>query len=325
MGVKATICKSTFFCVLLVFGLVPGSGAAPRPAAPVRRAADANRILALQICLDRRGLSCNTLDGVNGRKTQVALATWCALNGKPYTPGLETTAWETYFPNERNLFTTQIVTAQDVAALVKIPKTPEGKAALPRMGYETLQEMFAERGRLSQTMLKKLNPTLAWPNPPVGAAVKIPFFPPERTRSRKSDSTASVLRVSLSRFEITAFDERGRLIALFPCSIAASKKNLPPEGELHVVTNLANPDYTYTPDHPPKGRRVERRMFKPGPNNPVGLAWIGLSLPGYGIHGTPEPERIGRPASHGCFRLANWNAVRLHKLCTLGTAVVIEK
>ena len=136
---------------------------------------------------------------------------------------------------------------------------------------------------------------------------------------------ASVLRVTLSRFEVTVFDEKGRLIALFPCSIAADKVKLPSEGELQVTTIIPHPDYTYTPDRVAKGGRIVRRIFPPGPNNPVGSSWMGLTLPGYGIHGTPKPETIGCAESHGCFRLANWNAVRLRKMCETGTSVVVEK
>jgi lipoprotein-anchoring transpeptidase ErfK/SrfK len=153
----------------------------------------------------------------------------------------------------------------------------------------------------------------------VGTRVKIPdFVLPAK------GPVASVLRVTLSRFEITAFDEKGKLIALFPCSIAADKAKLPPEGELQVTTLIPNPDYTYTPDRVSRGGRIARRVFPPGPNNPVGTSWMGLTLPGYGIHGTPKPERIGCAESHGCFRLANWNAVRLRELCDIGTSVVIE-
>ena len=59
-------------------------------------------------------------------------------------------------------------------------------------------------------------------------------------------------------------------------------------------------------------------------NNPAGDNWVGLSLPGYGIHGTPNPESVGRTESHGCFRLANWNAEFLLKLVSVGTPVVVE-
>ena len=284
-----------------------------------------SKTLALQIALDRRGFSCNTIDGQWGRKSQVALATYCAIHGYavPPTPEL---ARDILFPREQNLFRVETVTQREHDALVRIPSTPEGKAALKAMGYETIMEMYAERGHLTEGALRRLNPGVAWPNPPVGTRVKIPDFVNGRAASSTSEAPkASVLRVTLSRFEITAFDEKGRLIALFPCSIAADKAKLPPEGELQVTTIIPHPDYTYTPDRIARGGRIVRRLFPPGPNNPVGSSWIGLTLPGYGIHGTPKPETIGRAESHGCFRLANWNAVRLRKMCEAGTSVVVEK
>ena len=263
------------------------------------------------------------------------MATYCAVDGLPEPDhGMHAKFWQMYFPGETNLLASVVVTAEDVAALVSIPREPAEKAKLSSMGYETLQEMFAERGHLSQIALKRLNPDLAWPNPPVGSRVVIPDFDgtfpkapqkgSDRGVPRSKRHLASVLRVSIDRYEITAFDKDGKLIALFPCSIAADKAKLPPSGELQVKSIVPNPNYTYTPDFTPRGRKVERHIFPPGPNNPVGVAWIGLTLPGYGIHGTPIPERIGRAESHGCFRLANWNAERLLKLCDVGVPIVVE-
>lgn len=285
-----------------------------------------SKTLALQIALDRRGFSCNTIDGQWGHKSQVALATYCAVNGYavPPTPEL---ARDILFPRERNLFRTETVTQREHDALVRIPATPEGKAAMKAMGYETIMEMYAERGHLTEGALRRLNPGVAWPNPSVGTRVKIPDFVNGSVASTAGGEApkASVLRVTLSRFEITVFDEKGKLIALFPCSIAADKAKLPPEGELQMTTIVPHPDYTYTPDRVSRGGRIVRRIFPPGPNNPVGSSWLGLTLPGYGIHGTPKPETIGRAESHGCFRLANWNVVRLRKMCETGISVVVEK
>ena len=289
-------------------------------AVPVATFAE-SKTLALQIALDRRGFSCNTIDGQWGRMSQVALATYCAVNGYAVPPSPEL-ARDILFPRERNLFRTETVTQREHDALVRIPTTPEGKSKLKAMGYETIMEMYAERGHLTEGALRRLNPNVAWPNPPVGTLVRIPDFV---YGLAARPAKASVLRVTLSRFEITAFDEKGRLVALFPCSIAADKAKLPPEGELQVTTLIPNPDYTYTPDRVSRGGRIVRRKFPPGPNNPVGTSWMGLTLPGYGIHGTPKPERIGCAESHGCFRLANWNAVRLRKMCETGTSVVVEK
>ena len=291
-------------------------------AAPSSATFAESKTLALQIALDRRGFSCNTIDGQWGGKSQVALATYCAVNGYavPPTPEL---ARDILFPRERDLFRIETVTQREHDALVRIPATPEGKSKLKAMGYETIMEMYAERGHLTEGALRRLNPNVAWPNPPVGTLVKIPdFVNGQAARSVK----ASVLRVTLSRFESTAFDEKGKLIALFPCSIAADEAKLPPASELQVTTLVPNPDYTYTPDRVSKDGRIVRRRFPPGPNNPVGTSWMGLTLlPSYGIHGTPKPETIGRAESHGCFRLANWNAVRLRKMCETGTSVVVEK
>ena len=293
-------------------------------AAPAATFAE-SKTLALQIALDRRGFSCNTIDGQWGYKSQVALATYCAIQGcaVPPTPEL---ARDILFPREPSLFRVETVTQREHDALVRIPSTPEGKAALKTMGYETIMEMYAERGHLTEGALRRLNPGVAWPNPPVGTRLKIPDFVFASWQDARSPGMkASVLRVTLSRFEITAFDEHGKLIGLFPCSIAADKAKLPPEGELQVTTIIPNPDYTYTPERVSRGGRIVRRLFPPGPNNPVGSSWMGLTLPGYGIHGTPKPETIGRAESHGCFRLANWNAVRLRKMCETGTSVVVEK
>ena len=214
------------------------------------------------------------------------------------------------------------MTPEDRRALVRIPRAPAEKAAMEKLDYQSLLEMYAERGRLTEATLRALNPGVRWPNPPIGTAVQIPYFPQPSRKMRDRRPRADVLRVSLARREITAFDRNGNLLALFPCSIAAEKNKRPPAGEIQVVSLVPDPIYTYTPVAP--GARRQKHIYPPGPNNPVGLAWIGLSLPSYGIHGTPWPEQIGRAESHGCFRLSNWNAVRLRELCDIGTSVVIE-
>lgn len=277
-------------------------------------------ILALQICLDRRGFSPNAMDGQTGGKTRAALAAYCAANNlRPPNPGEEEFAFERYFPDEPDLFTTVEVTAEDIASLTRIPDTPAGKSRMAKMGYESIREMFAERGHVTQITLGRLNPHIVWENVAPGTKIKIPEVSPVAVGAK-----AAFVRISLSGFTVTACDLNGRPMALFPCSIAKNRTKRPPPGEIRITTQIANPNYTYTPDHTPKGRRMERHIFPPGPNNPVGVVWLGLSIPGYGIHGAPLPERIGRAESHGCFRLANWNAEKLYELVRAGTRVIIE-
>jgi lipoprotein-anchoring transpeptidase ErfK/SrfK len=135
------------------------------------------------------------------------------------------------------------------------------------------------------------------------------------------------LHISLSENTLEARDEAGNLIAHFPVSIArlAEKR---PEGELHVTVVIANPDYTFDPDVFPESAEAReighKLVLPPGPNNPVGVAWIGLDRPGYGIHGTPTPEQVGRTESHGCFRLANWDARTLLEIAYVGLPVIVD-
>ena len=86
-----------------------------------------------------------------------------------------------------------------------------------------------------------------------------------------------------------------------------------------------NPDYHYDPKFGWKTVKTKQKLtIAPGPNNPVGLVWIDLTAPSYGIHGTPEPDTIGKTASHGCIRLTNWDAVDLAAMAKPGTVVRFE-
>ena len=295
---------------------------------------DESKTLATQICLDREGYSCNTIDGVWGGKSIRALKTYmrqhggCCWANAPLTTAEDVNnVYEHYFANKKNLFRVETVTQADLDSLVVIPKDPAAKAKLPRMGYETIKEMFAERGHMSQRGLERLNPGVDWDNIKPGLKLVIPDFPPienDLTPGKRKRPAAALVKVSLSRFEIAAFDANGRLIALFPCSIARDKNKLPPHGELKITSYIPNPNYTYTPDFVPAGKKASKYVLSEGPNCPVGVVWMGLNLPGYGIHGTPRPESIGNAESHGCFRLANWNAARLFAMCQSGTHVIVE-
>ena len=290
------------------------------------------KTLALQICLDQAGFSCNTIDGQWGVKSQRALEAYCRTRRLPTPPSPES-AYDTLFHGASNLFAIATVTKADVDSLVKIPGSPADKSRLPKMGYESILEMFAERGHTSRRALERINPGVDWKHAAPGLKLVIPAFPsmneelsvwPKGRRDAPRRPEAALVRVSLSRFEITAYDASGRVLALFPCSIAKNKAKLPQAGTLRITETIARPNYTYTPDNQPPGGRTRRYILPEGPRCPVGVAWLGLNLPGYGIHGTPRPESIGNAESHGCFRLSNWNAARLYGLCKPGTRVIIE-
>ena len=273
---------------------------------------DESPVLLRQIELDQQGFSCNTIDGVPGLKTTRAIQ-------------FDLERRQATFKAQKP-FRVETVTQADLDALVTIPEKPADKAKLPRMGYETIKEMFAERGHMSQRGLERLNPGVDWEHIAAGMKLVIPDFPSieEYLSETRKHTPAEYIKVSLSRFEITAYDANDRCIALFPCSIARDKSKRPAEGELKVVTKIPNPNYTYTPDFVPKGQKASKYVLMDGPNNPVGVAWIGLNLPTYGIHGTPKPETVGSAESHGCFRLSNWNVARLYAMVRPGTKVIVE-
>lgn len=274
--------------------------------------------LALQVLLDRRHFSCNCVDGFWGPRTEIALMTWQTVSGLPMTGVPDADLLERLGGGE-DVLARYTVTSNDLAAVGPVPATWEDKARMESLAYETVQEMLAERGHTSQRALEHLNPGAAWPNPPPGTEVVLPDCAYEKPEK------AGSIRIALARREITVFNGAGRLMALFPCSIARAK-NHRPAGEMRVTAIAPNPNYTYDPQlFEPGSAKTAKLVIPPGPNNPVGAAWIGLSLHGYGMHGTPVPEHIGRAESRGCFRLANWNAVKLLDMVEIGTPVVIEE
>ena len=274
--------------------------------------------LALQVQLDRLNLSCNCADGKWGARTEIALVTWQTLNNLPAT-GIPDASVLEALGGDTNVLVRYTVTEADLANVAPVPEAWEDRAKLAAMNYETIQEMLAEKGHTSMRTMERLNPGVTWPNPPAGTEVTLP-----NCGTVRKDRAASI-RIALARMEITAFDGDGKLIALFPCSIARDKARRP-SGEISIKAVAPNPTYLYDPQlFNPGGEKKSKLVIPSGPNNPVGLAWVGLSLQGYGMHGTPLPENIGRAESHGCFRLANWNAVKLLNMVHPGIPVVVEE
>jgi len=272
--------------------------------------------LSLQVTLDRSGFSPGAIDGRGGPQTRAAVMAWQLANDMPPTGELTGDYALAELPPEM-LYTNVAVTADDLAQLGPFPKDWLERSKLTRMACETVVELFAERFHCKESLVRRLNPDAT-----NSAALKLPNTLADTKLQRK----AARLRVYLVQKFIRAFDAEGRVIAHFPCSIAA-KEEKRPVGTLTVANVALNPNYTYDPANFPEldaqQRGYGKLIIPPGPNNPVGVAWIGLSKPGYGIHGTPHPEDIGRTESHGCFRLANWNAERLARMVEIGTPVEV--
>ena len=277
--------------------------------------------LDVQIALARQAISCGSIDGVGGHQTATGLRAF------QERAGLNTTGQLDNPTRARLLLVTppfkQItLTAEDLASLQLLSKTWLGKSQQTALAYETPLELVAERTHAHPKLIQRLNPGLNWATITPNTRLTVPSI--ERTTPLGQPAN---LHISLSEHVLEAHDEAGNLIAHFPVSIArlAEKR---PEGELHVTVVIPNPDYTFDPEVFPESAEARelghKLIIPPGPNNPVGVAWIGLDRPGYGIHGTPTPELVGRTESHGCFRLANWDALTLLEIAYVGLPVIVD-
>lgn len=276
----------------------------------------------VQLALARAGISSGSFDGVTGSQTRSAIRAFQLREGLVET-GSADAETKSRLQLATPPFTNYIVSSNDLARLQPISTTWLGKSQQSALDYETLLELVAEKGHAHPLFIKRLNPTVDWTNLTAGVELRIPnvTYAPPRAK-------AAFLLIHLAGKTLQAFDANTNLLAHFPCSIAARVEKRP-VGELHVAVVAPNPNYTFDPDvfpESPEAQKLGRKLIlPPGPNNPVGVAWIGLDKPGYGMHGTPSPEQVGRTESHGCFRLANWNAEYLLKLVVVGTPVrVVE-
>lgn len=256
-----------------------------------------------------------------GSQTRAALRALQQAEGWPVTGDLDP-ATRSRLEASEPFYLDYPVTTEDLSRLRPLSKTWLAKSEQDRLDYETILELVAEKSQSHPDLVRRLNPGIDWQAVTAGTIVRVPRIEPAPVRAK-----AALVRIHLSARTLEAFDERSNLLAHFPCSIA-KKMEKRPVGELHVVTAAANPNYTFKPEIFPESaeaRELGRNLLlPPGPNNPVGTVWIGLDRPGYGIHGTPRPEEVGRTESHGCFRLANWNAEYLRRLVSIGTPVWVE-
>ena len=275
----------------------------------------------IQIALARTVFSPGSIDGVGGSQTRAALMAFQRSRSLAAT-GETDAATRAALSLNTPTHTVFVVTSNDLARLQPVSKSWLGKSQQTALDYETILELVAETSHASPTYIRKLNPGVNWTNVTVGDEIKVPTVDYPEPKAR-----AAFIVISLEARRLQAFDADTNVIAHFPVSIAA-KFEKRPVGELHVRAVAPNPDYTFNPEVFPESEEARRMNGKlilpPGPNNPVGTAWISLDRPGYGIHGTPSPEQVGRTESHGCFRLANWNAAHLIKLVWIGMPVRVE-
>lgn len=276
-------------------------------------------VLMLQIFLDRFNFSCGVIDGVWGAGSLDAMRAWQKSRGLRQTSWIDVPLYAE-IATMPDALTRYVITAEDEALVTgPLPATWAERARMKLLGYETLGACIAERFHTSERTLRRLNPAIInWPEDlHAGTILTVPNV------TAAALEKPSRLVVALDECVLAGYNAEGTMLLRFPCSIARNRAHLPDIGTLKIKNMAPAPNYTYDPANYGQDPSVGKMVVPAGPRNPVGSRWIGLSLSGYGIHGTPRPNSVGRPESRGCFRLTNWNAEKLFELVTTGTPVEV--
>ncbi|HEX2222858.1 MAG TPA: L,D-transpeptidase family protein, partial [Thermoanaerobaculia bacterium] len=312
------------------------------PTLPVPEEGGGPTALRVQILLDRARFSPGILDGSWGKNTAKAVYWFQEAKGLNPTGQVDRATWDALnraAGAQRPVVRQMTLTAQDVnGPFVPIPEDVYAQAELDCLCYASPLERIAERSHSSVELLQQLNPQVNLENLTAGTTLWVPDVQPiipAQTAWRKGGGQAGqeaaspaaqqqgaapgpgtgggVERLVISKkgFYLHAVDGQGNILYHFPSTLG-SDYDPSPGGEYKVTLVKRDPDFHYQPKLFHEVPDTEKEAFlPPGPNSPVGLVWMQLSKPNYGIHGTAVPDTIGYTSSHGCVRLTNWDALFL--------------
>lgn len=270
--------------------------------------------LKLQALLDWNHASPGPIDGGWGMNAKKALKNFQAMHGLPQDGRMSAEVWKLLnekIPANQPVLVGYTLTQEDIKGPYQpTPSGSEAKSKMKGLYYQDVQEMLAERFHMDIRYLKKLNSDKKFT---VGETITV--FNPGAPLNEK------ITRLVAKKADNILYAYNGdRLIATYPTTVGSSDTPSP-TGTFSIVNRVKNPWYRATSG---EGKDKKVFMLPPGPNGPVGVVWMGLSKPSYGIHGSPVPEGISRQASHGCVRLTNWDALEVYANVDTGTKVDLQ-
>lgn len=285
---------------------------------PSHSSREVRNMLEAQIALARLGISPGVLDGFDGAQTSRAVSVFQKKYGLEVTGKIDLSTRQMLHIYEP-VFMQYTVSRSDKECLMKIPEGWLAKSQKKRLDYESILELAAERSFSSQGLIRRMNPQIEWSDVREGASLLVPYV-----WLPKLEGKPEKIVISLQERSLSLMGEKGEVLFYCPCSIAGQSDKAP-RGQWTVISIRKYPAYRFSPQNFPDSIEAQalgkELILPPGPNNPVGKVWIGLSKKGYGIHGSPEPEKIGITDSIGCIRLSNWDAETLVSYIEVGFPV----
>lgn len=328
---KSSLCALLFPLLALNSQAAAPSAADPAPEAapaPPKAPEPIEPILRLQIFLDGQLFTPGKVDGRPGEFTTKALQRYQAAQGLPPTT-VEANTLDLSSVTE--LYTHYTIRPEDLKFVGEVPRQPSAQSKKKYLPYDSLLEFLTERFHTSPELIEFLNKPTKMAALKPGDVVKVPNVQPFLIEELQpvpslpevAEFQSRVIKID-TKEKLLGVYEGEKMLASLPITPGSGHLATPP-GTWRIVGIAQMPTFRWDKSVLEYGVRSGNYYELPiGPNNPVGVMWIGLNRAGIGIHGTNQGQTIGRSASHGCMRTANWDVVRLSKLITKGMTVIIE-